>query len=476
MLPAAARAEQPTLSGRWAASAMRVAWNVGDWGEACGPKPGGSGAPAGEVTIKQAGNELTISGTGRTWRTTECWESLPGMRRISHAGGSRGWRSVCQAAPGDPRQATLITTVSASDAYMTFDETGQYQFVIKETNCTASVRRSRSFKLLQREGEAPAEPVAEAKRPSGAPNRTPAPAPGQQCKDAGPPARLEVRPVRKLLRPGESFAFRALVLDARGCLLPTAPTWSLVDPSAKATVSAPGSVQIAQDAPEGEIQLQARVAGQSAKVIVEVASLERYESMLRQGGFNEQGELDEASVASIASGSIGARSSVRRERAQSRRTTFIAVVGAAALLLGILGLLVVLRVRRREAAEPEPLGGAEPTQPRPAGPTGTVCPTCREEYAPGVQFCPRDGNRLLPVQPENDRAPAPGGGVCPVCGQGFDPGISVCPVHEEELVPAPAMLGSKELATTKICPICGTTYPGDGQFCGTDGAALVPVN
>ena len=61
---AVVRAAPPTLSGRWAAGAMIVSWNIGDWGESCGPKPEARGAPAGAVTITQRGGELTISGAG----------------------------------------------------------------------------------------------------------------------------------------------------------------------------------------------------------------------------------------------------------------------------------------------------------------------------------------------------------------------------------------------------------------------------
>ena len=204
-----------TLSGTWSASAMRSAWNVGDWGEACGPKPGGGAAPAGTVTIKQSGGELAISGAGRSYSTAECWEQMPGLARSSHSGGQRGWRTVCKSSAGDARQATVVTTVSASDSYITFDETGQYQFVIQGTNCTASVRRSRSFRLIQREGEAP--PVAASSPPVA--SAAPAPSakvPQTRCENPGPAARLEVRPSRKLMRAGEEFSFRALGLRRRG--------------------------------------------------------------------------------------------------------------------------------------------------------------------------------------------------------------------------------------------------------------------
>jgi hypothetical protein len=103
--------------------------------------------------------------------------------------------------------------------------------------------------------------------------------------------------------------------------------------------------------------------------------------------------------------------------------------------------------------------------------------TCREEYPPDAQFCPNDGNRLVKQQEGDARMPA--GGICPVCGQGFDPGVITCPTHDEELVPAAvyyATRGSEPPVDKKICPVCGTQYTGQSGFCGTDGAALVPVN
>jgi predicted amidophosphoribosyltransferase len=107
-----------------------------------------------------------------------------------------------------------------------------------------------------------------------------------------------------------------------------------------------------------------------------------------------------------------------------------------------------------------------------------ICPTCREEYPADAQFCPNDGNRLVRFQEGADpRQPA--GGICPVCGQGFDPGVVSCPTHDEELVPPAvylAMRDSEPPVDKKICPVCGAQYSGQSGFCGTDGAALVPVN
>jgi len=472
--PAPARADQPTLSGSWSASAMRSDWNIGDWGKACGPEPSGGGAPAGPVTVSQAGSELSFRGAGRDFSTAECWEQFPGLARVSHSGGSRSWKTVCKTAPGDPRQATIVTTIGATDTRIHFDETGQYQFVIKGQNCTASVRRTRTFNLVLREGESP--PAQET--PAG--DRLGPEAPflealkGKNCQDPGPPQRLEVRPLRKLMRPGETFTFRASVVDAQGCALPVAPAWRVASTAPGVRLAGP-KVEVDETAPEGEVTLQVAVAERSTKVYVEVVSRERYEALLAERGLNHQGESADAAVARIASESIGGRSTVARDQAQGRRRLFVALVGGAALLLGVVGFVLVRRGRARRsavtAASPDELASAR----RPPG--AKVCPTCREEYPEEALFCPLDGNRLVPTS--GKEAPAPGGGVCPVCGHGYDPGISACPKHQEVLVPVAVYAAARTQAATigrKICPVCGSQFGGESEFCGRCGAALVPIN
>jgi hypothetical protein len=452
---------------------MRVAWNIGDWGPACGPRPSGGGAPAGSVSVQQSGGELSFSGAGRSYSTTECWEQFPGLRRVSHSGGQRGWRSVCKTAANDSRQATIVTTLSATDSTITFDETGQYQFVLQGQNCTASVRRSRSYQLVQREGAPPPQPAVSAAAPE-------ATAPGRACAAPGAPLRLEVRPSRKLMRPGEDYTFRAVVLDAQGCVLDRTPLWRVVTKDAAAKLVAPGKIHIDDDAPEGNIDLSATVAGHAANVVVEVASRSRYDALLESGGFNASGESSDAAVAIIASGSIGARAAVARAQARSHKRVFVAVLGAAALVLGLVGLMMTRRARLRRGAgqaedSPEPEGAAAGVA---AKRSARVCPTCREEYPPDAQFCAVDGNRLVSLADAN-REPRAAGGICPVCGQGFDPGVLSCPRHDEELVPAAVYLASRAAEAKpgkRICPVCGTQYPGDSQFCGNDGASLVPVN
>jgi len=440
LFPANAWAQnQPTLSGQWSASAMHVQWSIGQWGAACGPRPSGGGSGAGSVSVSQSGSELSISGVGRTWSTAECWEQYPGLARRSHSAGTRGWRNVCKTSDSDPRQATVVTTLSATDDMMSFDETGQYQFVIKGQNCTASVRRTRSFHLVQRQGEAPKtqeKPPETSELPTGIePTSTPKPVSGP-CATPGPPARLEVRPARKLMRAGESFTFRASVLDQKGCTLANRPSWEIGAGGDAASLSANGKVTIKPEAKEAEVKLTVSVGGQAVEVTIEVVPQDRYDALLAQRGFNEAGESKEAAATTLASGSVGSKSVVT-QGGSDQRITFVAVSGALALVVGALGLFLVQRRRKQDRARAN-----VPFQSFPPPATGLSkrCPTCGRDYFGDEQFCTEDATQL-------------------VAGSG-PPGPSSSP-------PPP---------TNKICPICGTQYPGVAEFCGKDGSILVPVN
>jgi len=469
------RADRPTLSGNWAASPLRSDWNIGEWGASCGPRPGGGAEAGGAVRVTATGNELLFNFPARRYSTSECWEQYPGLVRNSHTSGARAWRNICKTSPSDPRQASVVTTISATDSSISFDETGQYQFLIQGQNCTASVRRTRSLTLVQREGEAPPPKPSAAASAAKPAQRTPRAA---NCAANGLPERLEVRPSRKLMRPGETFTFRAVVLDSAGCALPIAPTWETLGRTSSIQLSGQGKVTVADDAPEGEVRLSASVADRSVPLSVEIVSKDRYDALLKQRELNAEGESVEAAVAKVTSSTIGATGGVvvQPKEPQGKRIAFVAVIGGLSLALGLLGLFVIRRSRR--APTPEP--GAATSFPPPAAAGRQVaikiCPTCRDEYPEEAVFCASDGNRLVPL---SSAAPVgPTGGVCPICAQGYDPGVSVCPKHGEPLIPA---LVQAELRRTtaiiqRICPVCGTQFPGDSQFCGKCGAALVPVN
>jgi len=435
MVPCAVWAdEKPTLSGTWTASALSESWSVSEWGEACGPKPAPKGAGGGSVQIREQGGELSMVGAGRAFSTAECWEQMPGMSRTSHtqSGGGRFWRTRCSTAASDPRRAFVVTSIQATDNTISLTETGEYQFIIHDTTCKASVSRSRSYSLVRRDGEQ--APMASASASASAaplppPPKATAEAPRQpaRCTDAaGEPARLEVHPARKLLRAGERFGFRARVLDAEGCPTGAKPSWSIAPGplASKLRVDATGGVTVEDDAPEGAAELVASAFGKSVRITLEVAREENYEALLAARGLNDAGAEDEVAVAVIATGTIGGRTVAARDAARERKTTFIAIVVAVAALLGFAGLVLARRGTRKETeleagdeadesveqagtldaeSEDSPSeaqngsgrAAGPPAKPRVRASRGKICPTCGERYDGEATFCGKDATKLV---------------------------------------------------------------------------------
>src|SRR5262249_1543414 len=147
---------------------------------------------------------------------------------------------------------------------------------------------------------------------------------------------------------------------------------------------------------------------------------------LSTGSINDAGEGDDVAATIVASGGLGAKPAVAHDGARSRKTVFVLIVGA--LAIGLAGLGIVLRRRGllrsshavaingalgpddddpagREAAGPwasaappgaGPAGqGALVSQGHPVPGRPVVCPSCRKEFPPGSIFCPNDGNRLV---------------------------------------------------------------------------------
>ena len=431
-----ASAQPVSLAGRWQAEPMTVRWVIGEWGDACGPRPSGGGDPGGVVNIELKNDELAIAGGGRSYSSEQCWEMHPGLDRQSHAKGSRSWATTCRTKPNDPRQEILQTTITASDDVITFRESGQYQFSLQGQTCSASSGRWRTYRRLPAGAETPAPtpqpepaqlPPVPIPVPSATPRETPPDAPrrpaasgGGPCASPGAPARIEVRPARKLMRAGESFSFRASVFDARGCALRTPVSWELdpVDPSAKLDG---GTLQIAPGAPDAELNVVATAASQSVKVTVGVVSNDRYTSLLASGNFTADGASIEAATATITSGSFGAGDSAPEPGAPGRKWTFVALVSGIAVCFGVFGVVLLRRAQRQRAVKPKhdpgtvvfagepprppaaraPDGAATRFDPVPSAPVnrgGTVCPICGTLYpSRDMKSCPKDGAQLLPI-------------------------------------------------------------------------------
>jgi len=389
--PAAFGDSGVNMTGRWSAGVMRTGWTLSSWGDNCGPSPVGGSEVGGLVSITQHGAELTIDGLGRSFSSNNCWDQQPGVSAVSHAAGPRQWTTSCRSAASDPRRTTITTTLTASDTTIDLDEVGRYEVAIAGHDCSASVRRTRHFALIEREGEKPAALA------SGTPDKlTPT------CAQTGPAARLEASPSYKLLRPGARFTFHAKVFDEHGCPISQRVAWRLVRTLPGVELDQSGNLSLQTATPEGELQIGATVAEQSVQVTIYVVSERRYAELLTSPSFNDAGESDAKAVQTLVSTVVGTRAPQIDPTARRRRTIFVWAVTALAVLLGV-GAILVTRRRRHwvpteTPAEPEPTflaySGSEVQTPKSAP---LICPVCGTQYGPESQFCGKDGASLVPI-------------------------------------------------------------------------------
>jgi hypothetical protein len=429
-LPTGVSAQQQTLAGSWSATPMSESVTVGSWVDECGPKPKSSSSPGGGYKISVSGDELIFSG-GKSFRTDQCWD-MGLAKRVSHSAtpSIRWWKTRCESPAGDPRKATITTVVRAvDDDTIVLSETAHYSSTMTSGTCSASVERSRTFKIVTRDGAAPAassspSPSAPpSPSPSAAPSPTPtatATTPPSACTTIGEPATLEVKPRRKVIRPGEQFDFSARILDAKGCELAGKPTFRLAPESsaiATVVVESNGHVKVRADADPVVATLLVEGAQKSARVELEVVSDQRYAELLAAGAGDAAS--DEQAVAIVlTSGGGGAATTVvdpGKQEAKRFRFGWLAIVGGIASLLG-LGAIVLWRrgsaqaaraeaqraMRRREAEEasrahspPQPSGA--PLATGPLMPKRRICPVCGTRYEGEAAFCSKDGVELVPL-------------------------------------------------------------------------------
>lgn len=408
------------LSGTWSASSLRVSWSIGDWGGACGPRPSGGGESGGTVTLTQTGSDFKLSGLGRSYASNQCWEQMPGLSARSHSAGSSAIQTTCKMPAGDPRQATVITTWSPRGDKLYFDETGQYQFVLKGSNCTASVRRTRLLSRVVSEPEAEpltaekassktAEPTA-ASPPSlkkSAPSVAPPPPPARasHCESTGKAVSLEVSPKTKLMRVGESFEFQVIARDESGCRATVNTKWALLSGSG-GTLSPNGTLTVPADAPTGTLTLEASVDDQSVKVAARIVTDEEYEALIAGGEYGVMGESLEAASIALSTAHVEFDAGTGDEEEGNKSTLLLLLVLVA--LSGIGAFLVMRKSGAKKAARPhhevpaEAPEAKEPARPEPEAPPppevrkpARLCPVCGKRYEDETLFCGEDGARLV---------------------------------------------------------------------------------
>lgn len=504
------------FDGQWKQSPLREQYTVQQWLPGCGPPPVSMSTGGGEtITVREEGDELSFIGGGRVFKTNQCYDPMPTLARDAHSRDPSGhsWQTRCTTPPSDPRYALMQTRVTAtSDTHIDVQETGRYEVTLKEGKCVADIARSRSYDLVQ-----VAAAASTAQPPPPQPTQTAQPTNANVCASPGGPARLEVRPSKKILRTGESFTFQASVRDANGCATGTPTTWSAVpsaDGKTRLSVDDSGHVNVMADATEGEIEITVTAAGKSTRVTVEVSSAADYDALLAQSGLNAAGQSDEAAVVTIATGSLGGQDAKAVGEAAHRKKIFLIIVGVMSALLFLLMLVGLRRSRKASALERDAEArhqarvqeaeerqrekvaehaaamraheesveratvAAKEQQAEATREQAMACPACHREFPFGSTYCPSDGSKLIAVAGNEAILSGPAGGICPACKRGFDASIKVCPDDGEELVPYAMRAAGTSLAPTrgKICPTCGERFDGSATFCGKDGTALVLLN
>ncbi len=455
--------------GSYKASALREEVKLDSWPKECGIAPASSSQGGGETAeLSLSGDELKITGGGRSYTTSACYDQLPTLTRETHSKDvAKGqWRTRCTTPAGDARHATVETSVAVSGDRVDLTEVGKYESAINGAKCSATLTRKKTFDRIK--AAAPQPTVEE-------------PKPEPRCASPGEPSRLEVRPAKKALRVGESFPFRGVVVDAKGCAVYASPTYKIGDVADGVLISVDGAkVTVAEGSHEGSAKLIVTAAGREVSVAIEVTSAEHYDALLAREGLDQSGEENRAAVSTnaVVGGEIHVEGDGRR-----RRNLFLGItLGASVALIAAWAFL-----RRRKPQAPldsESLSARSPgVAPSLNVETGRrsedmVCPTCRTVAPAGATFCPKDGTKYIPQSSAELVAAT---SVCPVCQRSFGPGVKVCPEHNEELVPkgAQSVLAPKAEPKPKqerVCPKCGRKFTGNITFCGHDGSPLVSVN
>lgn len=460
-----ARSQSASLVGAWSAGPLIETVNVTSWDDTgCGPRPKSGSIGGGTYNVSASGDELVFSGP-QPFRTDACFD-MGFAKRVSHSAmpATRWWKTRCESPAGDPRKATISTSVRAiDDDTIVLSETAQYSSTVSEGGtCAANVQRTRTFK---RQGVTPAPSPTTPPAPSPAPPPEPVET-KPSCESPGDAATLEVRPRKKVLRRGESFDFRARLLDTKGCDVPGKIVFRLAPESQASalTVDTTGKVKAKDDAEPVVASIVVEGGGKSARVELEIVSDAKFAELLAAGGSDLPS--DDQPVSIVLSGGGGGESTVRDPKVQEgarRRFAYVAIAGGGCTLLALAALVLWRRgsaTAAREEAQRAKRGRRVPVEPVRAQPT----PPTPMPIATGAST--RGGVDLKATV--QGFAPAKS---CPTCGADAPDGAEFCPNDGARFV-----VVSTTQAAGRVCPACGRRYEREAAFCSKDGMALVPLN
>jgi hypothetical protein len=393
------------------------------------------------VQITRVGSELTIAGSGRAFSTSSCWESYPGLSRISHSappasvfdspGGQANWSSVCKTAASDPRRANVKTSVTATADRIVLAESGSYEFLLESSKCNATVDRQRVFtrsqtSLVSAPASVAAAPAASSARAatgggtaaagglsaSGSGAAVPPADPGgnatlggqdsasveqttpitpPDCTTVGRLDRLRIEPSITWARPGTSLEVKVDARDPNGCAIAKPRLAWTFEPPGSLVFRGPKKLRISTAASEGTLKMVARQGSIVAEATIEVVSEARLQAFLAPTPPAPNAPETAPVVSAMPSEmkTVATAALVASDEGARRKWLFTAV---ALLVCGVFAGLGVVLLRQGRATR-RARQGAHPRNE--AEGVVKVCPNCGAEYGSGFQFCGRDGTVLV---------------------------------------------------------------------------------
>jgi hypothetical protein len=463
------------IDGRFEIKGQRVSVTIKTWGEDCGSRPRSYSTGGGKVIeVRHVGANLQIG----SQRTDRCWSRNPKIQRQRATVGANRWFVVCETPAADPRfEHGEYTLDQVDENTLRFRDESRYDWRLEGDHCQATVVLTRTYARITETGPEPEPPVAPrppepAKPPPREPEKTP---PTKNiCKGApGPAVRLEVRPSRAQLAPGERICLKAVGRDAQGCPIPMEASWTkgrtgttVADAGGRldgdGCYVAAGSLLEA----EGRVMIVATAGDHRAGATLTIRSPDISDLIAAslEEGFEapDDGELPQAAPARPGAVQGVGRTGVTSEgEPRSLLWAILAGAAVAALLLAVTAV-VLLRRRRPQAAIDEEIE-AFSQEPEPPAPEGGASPM--------GEASPEGGASL---KAENL--------ICPQCRRGFEPGATVCPRDQTALVPYSAWRESRKKAREAanegpmVCPVCGSRHDPGTQFCLRDGTKLEPID
>lgn len=447
--------QQLDMTGTWRAGATAIEVSIESWGTDCGTRPTSTRSNGGGmVKVEQQGQVLLLHGRDQDIRTDTCWSRNPAMKRSAASYSDGLWMTRCRTASDDPREELGIYTLTLQDENtLLYKDVSHYDWALNESKCVATFTTTQTLsRVAPTESQEP-EPVASAERSASTAAATrPSTGVGStagstRCRP-GPAASISVRPKQAEIEVGQRVCFKARVMDAADCPLPSANvSWQLNHAKSLRGTLSGGCFSAADKASEGEgeFHVVAKHAGVQGEAVVVVKRVDLSALIARRMEGTGLSGLDEIEEPDTTPKAV-ARIATRTAPAETGSSRGGWMLGLGMLALGLIGVGFWMSRREVAPAHAAADGRGPPTRlDRPAGPAGSsskppetwICPTCRIGYPAEQASCPNDGSKLIPYAEFTARQ------------------------------------RREQQTHGKRCPKCGKTYPASAGFCGEDGSHLV---